>query len=80
MSDALISRTTKSNSINIVQELGTSESSVMSQNASTNNLATKSHNHLLIHDFQMLGVAQESIFLVMMAVQSKSGLLEMVNT
>ena len=45
MSDALISRTSKSNKISIVQETGSSSTSVMSQNASTNSFATKTHSH-----------------------------------
>ena len=45
MSDALISRATKSNNINIVQEMGTSTTAIMSQNASTNSFATKTHSH-----------------------------------
>lgn len=45
MGDALISRTSKSSNINIVQETGTSETSVMSQNASTNSFAIKNHSH-----------------------------------
>lgn len=45
MSDALISRNSKNCNINIEQTTGTSTSSVMSQNASTNSFATKTHSH-----------------------------------
>ncbi len=45
MGDALISRTLKNSNVNIVQETGTSTTSIMSQNASTNSFALKAHNH-----------------------------------
>lgn len=47
MGDALISRTSKSSNINIVQETGTSTASVMSQKACTDSFALKNHNHVV---------------------------------
>ena len=45
MGEALISRSSKSDDINIVQGTGTSTTAIMSQNASTNSFATKTHSH-----------------------------------
>lgn len=45
MGDALISRTLKNSNVNIVQETGTSTTSIMSQSASTNSFAMKNHSH-----------------------------------
>ena len=45
MGEALISRPSKKENINIVQETGTSTTDVMSQNASTNSFAAKIHSH-----------------------------------
>ena len=45
MGEALISRSSKQENINIVQETGTSTTDVMSQNASTNSFAAKIHSH-----------------------------------
>ena len=45
MGEALISRSSKKENINIMQETGTSTTDVMSQNASTNGFAAKIHNH-----------------------------------
>lgn len=45
LEDALISRTSKHNDINILQETGSSTTSVMSQNACTDSFSLKSHSH-----------------------------------
>lgn len=45
MGDALISRTLKNGSVNIVQETGTSAINIMSQKACTDNFALIKHNH-----------------------------------
>ena len=45
MGDAIISRASKNGNVNIVQDTGTSETAVMSQNSCTNSFAAKSHNH-----------------------------------
>lgn len=47
MSDAVISRVLKDCNVSIEQTTGTSTTSVMSQNASTNNFASKTHSHVV---------------------------------
>ena len=47
MSDALISRVLKDCNVSIEQTTGTSTNSVMSQNASTNSFAIKTHSHVV---------------------------------
>ena len=47
MSDAVISRVLKDCNVNIEQTTGTSTNSVMSQNASTNSFASKTHSHVV---------------------------------